>query len=72
MTLYDFMPTISADNTFQMIADFLTDNYIDNNSILPSHIWVVASLSSTYKTNTREYFHSKFNLEFYYSHPQIG
>lgn len=67
----DFMSTIPHDIKFQMFADYLTDNYIDNNSLFPPYIWAVASSSSTHTTNACESFHSKFNAEFYHPHPQI-
>ena len=67
----DFMSTIPSDIKFQMFADYLTDNYIDNNSLFPPYIWVVASSSSSFTTNACESFHSKFNSEFYHPHPQI-
>jgi len=67
----DLMSTIPHDIKFQMFANYLTDNYIDNNSLFPPNIWVVASSSSTHTTNACESFHSKFNAEFYHPHPQI-
>lgn len=54
-----------------MFADHLTDNYIDNSSLFPPHIWAVASSSSTLTTNACESFHRRFNSEFYHPHPQI-
>jgi hypothetical protein len=67
----DFMSTIPSDIKFQMFANYLTDSYIDNNSLFPPYIWAVASSLSSLTTNTCESFHSKFNSEFYRPHPQI-
>jgi len=34
----DFISIIPADIKFQIFADYLTENYIDNNSLFPTHI----------------------------------
>jgi hypothetical protein len=67
----DFMSTKLSDIKFQMFADYLTDNYIDNNSLFPPYIWAVASSSPSFTTNACESIHSKFNSEFYHPYPQI-
>ncbi|KAE9521938.1 hypothetical protein AGLY_017672 [Aphis glycines] len=58
----DFMSIIPEGSEYCKYADYLTDNYISENSI--------ASISGT--TNNCESFHAHFNELFYKSHPHIN
>ena len=51
--------------------DYLVENYIDNNYLFPLLIWAEKSSSVSRTTNSCESFHSKFNSQFYSTHPNI-
>lgn len=53
-------------------CDYLVDNYIDENSKFPPHIWAEHSSSLLRTTNGCESFHSKYNASFYTPHPNIN
>ncbi|KAE9525826.1 hypothetical protein AGLY_014052, partial [Aphis glycines] len=61
----DFMSTIPEGSEYCKYADYLTDNYILENSMFPPS----ARISKT--TNNCESFHAHFNELFYKSHPHI-
>lgn len=51
--------------------DYLVDNYIGETALFPPHIWACLSSSMARTTNNCESFHSKFNQNFYSSHPNL-
>lgn len=52
-------------------ADYLVENYIDENSMFPPQIWATTKITHTLTTNACESFHSRFNGSFYSTHPSI-
>jgi hypothetical protein len=66
----DFMSTIPVNEKFHKFADYLVENYIDEESVFPPKIW--ASFSEEIVTNNAlESFHSHFKTNFYSPHPDI-
>ncbi|KAL4112727.1 hypothetical protein QTP88_016463 [Uroleucon formosanum] len=51
--------------------DYLIENYIENNSLFPPHIWAEKSSSVSRTTYSCESFHSKFNSQFSSLHLNI-
>jgi hypothetical protein len=52
-------------------ADYLTENYIDENSTFPPSIWTAMTASSQRSTNTCESFHRKCNSHLMSTHPNV-
>lgn len=52
-------------------ADYLTDNYIDEDSTFPPNMWAAMTASTQRSTNACESFHSKYNSYFVSTHPNI-
>lgn len=66
--LAEFKPNDDKVNQF---ADYITDNYIDENSTFPPNMWATMSSSIQRSTNACESFHSKYNSYFISTHPHI-
>jgi len=68
----DFMSLIPEESAYYKYADYLTDNYISENSVFPPTLWSNFSASKSRTTNNCESFHAHFNEQFYKSHPHIN
>jgi hypothetical protein len=51
--------------------DYLTDNYVDENSTFPSSMFATMTASSQRSTNACESFHRKLNSYFVSTHPNV-
>lgn len=68
---FDLISDIPKNNKLEKFCDYLTDNYITEDSLFPPHIWASSSASTSRTTNACESFHSRFNKSFYATHPNI-
>lgn len=59
------------DKRVSEFADYLIENYIDNESRFPPRIWASHTVCTMRTTNTCESFHSKFNSYCPSPHPNI-
>ena len=55
-------PDKPSDPRLTEFADYLVENYIEEDSLFPPHIWAAASNCSWRTTNNCEAFHAKFNF----------
>lgn len=55
----------------EKFADYLVENYIEEDAPFPPYIWAAKSSSSQRTTNACESFHSHLNKCFNFSHPNI-
>lgn len=67
----DLISDMPEDKRVKDFCDYLTDNYIGEDSKYPPHIWAACSASLRRTTNACESFHSRFNKSFYATHPNI-
>lgn len=67
----DLAPIQPEDSKVRKLADYLIDNYIDEDSKFPPRIWAAASSAMTRTTNACESFHAHFKQSFYSAHPTI-
>lgn len=68
----DLMTDCPVNDKLQKYCDYLTDNYISDESIFPPKIWAANSSDLIRTTNACESFHSFFNKSFYCNSPSIG
>lgn len=68
LDLFDIMPN---DKRILKYADYLTDNYISEESAFPPKIWAKMSATLARTTNACESFHSHFNSALYKAHPNF-
>lgn len=68
LDLFDIMPN---DERLLRYADYLTDNYISEESAFPPIIWAKMSATLARTTNACESFHSHFNSSMYKAHPNF-
>lgn len=59
------------DMRLEKYADYLIENYVDEESLFPPTIWAKNSSDLTRTTNACEAFHRTFNDSFYKEHPNI-
>lgn len=67
----DFMSDCPDDERLKKYCDYLTDNFINEESLFPPQYWAAASGSLARTTNACESFHSFFNQSFYKHTPSI-
>lgn len=67
----DLMSIMPRDNRVEQYADYLVENYIEEDAKFPPHLWARNELSSARTTNMCESFHRKFNALFCSAHPNI-
>jgi len=65
------MPDCPDDERLKKYSDYLTDNFINEESLFPPQYWAAASASLARTTNACESFHSFFNKCFYKHTPPI-
>lgn len=68
---YDFAEIQPKDEGVAKYADYLVDNYIVEDATFPPELWAECSDSIERTTNACESFHSRFNSNFYTTHPNI-
>lgn len=68
---FDFLAEDISDSRVTKFLDYLTENYVEENSLFPPQLWASASVTSERTTNCCESFHSEFNKNFYQTHPNI-
>ena len=68
---FDFMSDIPDDNKYGRYADYISKNYIDENSKFPPSVWASHTATLKRTTNNCESFHSHFNEQFYKAHPSF-
>lgn len=68
---YDFAELQPEDEKVSKYADYLVDNYIGEEASFPPELWAECSDSIERTTNACESFHSRFNSNFYSTHPNI-
>lgn len=68
---YDFAEIQPEDEKVSKYADYLVDNYIGEEASFPPELWAECSDSIERTTNACESFHSRFNSNFYSTHPNI-
>lgn len=66
-----FMAQKPTDPALDNFADYIVENYIDENGTFPPQIWANHNGELTRTTNACESFHAKFNSNFYHSHPNL-
>jgi len=67
----DLMSDCPENEKLQKFCDYLTDNYISDESIFPPKLWAAKSSELIRTTNACESFHSFFNKSFYSNSPPI-
>lgn len=67
----DFASILPKNDLVIKFSDYLVDNYIDENSKFPPHIWAEHSSSVEHTTNACESFHNQYNSSFYSAHPNL-
>ncbi|XP_016663060.1 uncharacterized protein LOC107884772 [Acyrthosiphon pisum] len=68
----DFLAIQPAENDRIVIfTDYIFENYISPDAMFPPNIWAQFTASCNRTTNSCESFHSKLNMSFYTSHPNI-
>jgi len=67
----DFMSDCPDDERLKKYCDYLTDNFINEESLFPPQYWAASSASLVRTTNACESFHSFFNQCFYKHTPPI-
>jgi hypothetical protein len=67
----ELMEVIPVSENLTKFADYLVDNYIEDDCSFNPHMWADFSASTTRTTNACESFHSHFKSNFYGSHPSI-
>jgi hypothetical protein len=68
---FDFISNLPDDKRVEQLCDYLSENYIDADSIFPPPVWSEYSASSFRTTNACESFHAHLNALFYSAHPNI-
>lgn len=68
---FDFAEIQPQDERVSRFADYLVDNYINEEAVFPPSLWSELSDSLERSTNACESFHAKFNASFYSNHPTI-
>lgn len=68
---FDFAEIQPQDERISKYADYLVDNYIGEEATFPPELWAECSDSIERTTNACESFHSRFNSNFYSTHPNI-
>ncbi|KAE9533011.1 hypothetical protein AGLY_009439 [Aphis glycines] len=68
---FDLMSDIPDDSKYSKYADYILENYIDENSKFPPNMWATHSATLNRTTNNCESFHSHFNQTFYKTHPSF-
>lgn len=68
---FDFMSDIPDDGKYSQYADYLLENYIDENSEFPPDVWASHTAALNRATNDCKWFYSHFNDRNYKSHPSI-
>lgn len=68
---FDFAEIQPIDSRLSKYADYLVDNYIGDDANFPPELWAECSDSIQRTTNACESFHSRFNSNFYFNHPNI-
>lgn len=68
---FDFMSDIPDDSRYGRYADYILENYIDENSNFPPSMWASHTATLKRTTNNCESFHSHFNEQFYKAHPSF-
>jgi len=66
---FDFIQDIPDDSKYGRYADYILENYIDENSKFPPSMWASHTATLKRTTNNCESFHSHFNEQFYKAHP---
>lgn len=69
--IFDFMAIQPKDTRIEKFSDYILDNYIGDHATFPPEMWATLSESLELTTNACESFHSRFNDNFYHSHPNI-
>jgi len=67
----DLMSDCPENEQLQKFCDYLTDNYISDESMFPPKLWAAKLSELIRTTNALEYFHSFFNNSFYSNSPPI-
>lgn len=68
---FDLMSDIPDDSKYSKYADYILENYIDENSKFPPSMWTSHSVTLNRTTNNCEFFLSHFNQIFYKAHPSF-
>lgn len=68
---FDFAEIQPEDGRISKFADYLVDNYINEEAVFPPSLWAEFSDSLERSTNACESSHAKFNGSFYSAHPTI-
>ncbi|KAF0763477.1 MULE domain-containing protein [Aphis craccivora] len=68
---FDLMLDIPDDKKYSKYADYILENYIDENSKFPPSMWTSYSVTLNRTTNNCESFLSHFNQIFYKAHPSF-
>jgi hypothetical protein len=61
----------AENNQIMKFTDYIFENYISPDAMFLSNIWAQFTANCTRTTNSCESFHSKLNMSFYTSHPNI-
>lgn len=59
------------DERLKRFCDYLVETYIDEHSTFPPKVWASMTEEMCRTTNACESFHSAFNANFYYAHPNL-
>lgn len=65
------MAIIPNDSRLIKFSDYIVENYIETDSTFPPTLWAEFSASMDRTTNACESFHSRFNANFYKTHPSL-
>jgi len=65
------MAHIPDDSKSGRCADYILENFIDENSKFPPSMWVLHTVTLKRTTNNCKSFHSHFNEQFYKAHPSF-
>lgn len=66
-----FMAILPSCTKIQSFADYLVENYIEEDAKFHPTVWAACTSSTEMTTNGCESFHSKFNSLFYAPHPNL-
>lgn len=69
--VFDLLAIAPKDENVRKYSDYLTDNYVSEDSLFPPSLWAQNSAKLTRTTNACESFHKHFNSSFYKAHPNI-
>jgi len=67
----DFISNLPNDNRVKQFCDYLIENCIDADAIIPPSFWTDCTASSLKTIKTCELLHSYFNALFYSAYPNI-